>query len=297
VSGQVDLDLLADYVGGALAGTPQQAEVERLVAEDPEWGTAYQRLSASSALIGQQLAALGAVDEPMPADVATRLDEALTGARAPLYAIPGDGVEAPTVARRRRARWLAPVAAAAGVLAFVGVGAALLQQQGHSASDKSASTAAGEAAVPDSGGVGTAQSPGFRANEQSGQATASGTDYQPATVVTAVTRRLIAGPAVVGDGGATAKTSQPQALSSDDAVPLELRRFTTGDALRECLDAIEAEHGRSPTSFQVVDLARFAGSPAVVVALTGSDGQRWVWVSGPDCGTTGADTRFSAPAA
>ncbi|WP_373688915.1 hypothetical protein [Verrucosispora sioxanthis] len=34
---EVDHDLLADYLGGALDGTPEHAEIARRVAQDPAW--------------------------------------------------------------------------------------------------------------------------------------------------------------------------------------------------------------------------------------------------------------------
>ena len=40
----VDLDLLADYVGGALDGTPDQERVAGLVSTDPAWRRAFEML-------------------------------------------------------------------------------------------------------------------------------------------------------------------------------------------------------------------------------------------------------------
>ena len=44
----VDIDLLADYIGGALAGTPDESAVAALVADDPAWREAYVPTSPSS---------------------------------------------------------------------------------------------------------------------------------------------------------------------------------------------------------------------------------------------------------
>ena len=40
----VDHDLLADYVGGALDGTPEQERIAGLIAASPEWGRAAEEL-------------------------------------------------------------------------------------------------------------------------------------------------------------------------------------------------------------------------------------------------------------
>ena len=77
---EVDIDLLADYVGGALDGTPDEAVVAALITEDAAWRDAHARLSAGVATVTGQLQALGSVAEPMPADIFARLDLALLGA-------------------------------------------------------------------------------------------------------------------------------------------------------------------------------------------------------------------------
>lgn len=80
---EVDLDLLADYVGGALHGDPDESMIARLVAEDPGWRRAHGELVAALARVDADLHAFAAVDPgPMPADVAARLTTALTGAAA-----------------------------------------------------------------------------------------------------------------------------------------------------------------------------------------------------------------------
>jgi len=74
---EVDFDLLADYVGGALDGTPDEAEVARLIAEDPAWAESYAALTAGVDAVRLDLAALAAEPEPMPPAVVDRLDAAL----------------------------------------------------------------------------------------------------------------------------------------------------------------------------------------------------------------------------
>jgi hypothetical protein len=74
----VDLDRLADYVGGALHGTPEAATVAHLVATDPRWTRAHAELVAADALVRADLAVLAGEPETMPGEVAARLDAALT---------------------------------------------------------------------------------------------------------------------------------------------------------------------------------------------------------------------------
>jgi hypothetical protein len=81
----VDIDLLADYVGGALDGTPDETVVAGLVADDPAWRAAYEVLTGGMAAIGADLRLLGAADEPMPAELSARLDTAF----AALPPLPG----------------------------------------------------------------------------------------------------------------------------------------------------------------------------------------------------------------
>jgi hypothetical protein len=78
----VDVDLLADYVGGALDGTPDEAVVAALIVEDPAWRDAHALLRGGVEAVNAQLRALGSTPEPMPADVFARLDAALTEASA-----------------------------------------------------------------------------------------------------------------------------------------------------------------------------------------------------------------------
>jgi hypothetical protein len=71
------MDLLADYVGGVLDGTPDESVVAGLVADDPGWRSAHATLTGGLAAVHDGLRALAAVPEPMPADVCARLDAAL----------------------------------------------------------------------------------------------------------------------------------------------------------------------------------------------------------------------------
>jgi hypothetical protein len=177
---EVDFDLLADYVGGALHGTPADGTVADLVAADPVWRAAHDELTAALTRVGVGMRALAATDEPMPDDVATRLSAALSAAPAPdrradplaapatpvddtapgrrhLSAVPApvvgvDDEPAPgpagprLTAGNRWRRWRprpAVIAAAATVVAVAAVGVGALQQAEDGISG--VSTTAGDA--------------------------------------------------------------------------------------------------------------------------------------------------------
>ncbi|WP_433530572.1 hypothetical protein ACQPYA_31340 [Micromonospora sp. CA-263727] len=73
----VDHDLLADYLGGALDGTPEEAEVARLVAQDPAWAQAHALLAPAVDGVRAELAAWGSPAPEMPAALADRILAAL----------------------------------------------------------------------------------------------------------------------------------------------------------------------------------------------------------------------------
>ncbi|MEU7616145.1 hypothetical protein AB0B27_08615 [Micromonospora rifamycinica] len=91
--GAVDHDLLADYVGGALDGTPEQLVVARLLTEDPAWAQAYAVLAPAVARVHDDLAGWGATVPEMPPVVVERLTAALAGA-GPATAAPTEATEA-----------------------------------------------------------------------------------------------------------------------------------------------------------------------------------------------------------
>ncbi|PZG02251.1 hypothetical protein [Micromonospora deserti] len=74
---EVDDDLLADYLGGALAGTPQETEVARLVDTDPAWAEAYTLLAPAVAGVRADLAGWGTPAPEMPAEVIDRITAVL----------------------------------------------------------------------------------------------------------------------------------------------------------------------------------------------------------------------------
>jgi len=214
--------------------------------------------------------------------------------RAGLSVVPGEKKASP---RRRWPRWTGPLAAAAAVVAALAL--ALPQVLPRGGADDSASTAGGGRA--DSGGD-SAPAPAIAPNPGQEQAAdearksaladlpvrrlvASGTDYRTATFG----NRTQSSPFGFL-GGRDAST-----LAAADA-PLALRRLTAPAALSACLAAVGREHSRPATAVDLVDLASFEGTPAVVIMFTDSAAEQWVVVSGPACGsgTAGADTRYRA---
>ncbi|MGW4291444.1 hypothetical protein ACWEH1_00075 [Micromonospora chersina] len=310
---EVDHDLLADYLGGALDGTPEQATVARLVEQDPNWADAYAALARAFELVDADLAALAAEPTPeLPPVVADRITAALAGAGPAPTGEPADPAEpgpAPAVVPaqtsrntrpvggtdrpgrntgpgRRSRRWTrlaGPVVLAAASVTAVGFGVSHLVDAGAGrvtgAADNAGSRADDQAAP-------LAAAP-FRTT---GPAQHSGTDY---TVDSFLGMRTgVAGPSTLESGKAnTAEGQDGRRLS--EAFGLE--RLARPEALAACLSEVGAEHGAGPLTVDLVDYARFQGRPALVVTFTDAGGARWAWVSGPECGVpgSGADTRFT----
>lgn len=312
----VDLDLLADYVGGALDGTPEAAAVERLIADEPAWARVHAELSAALSAVNADLCVLAAECEQMPDDLANRL----TAALAPGPPV-GDGKAVERAPRRSwsarswsarswsRRRWLPAVTAATAVLVLVGVGGTALVRDltgpspasttRHSAQDEAGSgqrefsgqmpAAAPDAARPASPSATSKEAVQHGAGEP--LVLATGTDYDSTNVARlAVAARNLAGRVDVYDNSLGQETTQPGTARA--AAPPPLDRLTGSGALSACLAAIRSEHGRPGASVSLVDFARYAGAPAVVVLLADPDGAEWAWVAGPRCGVVGAHTLF-----
>jgi hypothetical protein len=312
----VDLDRLADYVGGALDGTPDADAVANLIAIDSRWTRAHAALVAADALVRADLAMFA--DEPaaMPDDVAARLDAALAAEPPPIGApssdttpsgapegdkphlsvLPGGrAVPTPTPPRRR---WRAVVGVAAAAV-VLGIGAVSLAPQLR----QNANTTASRGGVGSSNAEGVPAAPPMSAPSyaygQSGSPglNASGSDY------TAETLAALGHQPVAAQGGDTAKSNRPDAMDAPSqpalplaAVPETLRPLAQPDARDGCVKAILKEYGGTAT---LLDYAQYQGSPALVVLLDGAHGvtgRKWVVVVGPRCGNGGAiaDQRYSA---
>ncbi|MFR9774501.1 hypothetical protein ACL02O_00380 [Micromonospora sp. MS34] len=316
----VDHDLLADYVGGALDGTPEQDTVARLVEADPAWGEAYAELVRALDLVRADLADWAAGPAPeLPPAVADRITAALAGAgpapaedapldlpgvegearpagatpvvvpaqptggsrRAAGTTRPADGPGRRTGPGRRGRRW-ARIAAPVAVAAasITAVGLGLSNLAGTGVGGSGSS--ARDEAAPAAGRNGPYRTAVPTAS--------SGTDYTP--------DRLSGGP-VTAFGSPSVAKADPHGpglapKGGQRSAPTGLQRLTRPAALDACLTAIDAEHGSGPITVQLVDYASFQGSPALVVTFVDPAGARWAWASGPDCGVpgSGADTRF-----
>jgi hypothetical protein len=306
----IDLDRLADYVSGALAGTPDAAAVADLVATDPRWTRAHAALVAADALVRADLAELAAQPEPMPDDVMARLDaafaaepplaDAVPGQKPPLTVLPGGRSTAvPTVARRR---WRSVVGVAAATV-LLGVGAITLAPRLSEHSNSTASRSDTGSAVSQ-GRVPSATAPKSASGLESGTSgapgiNASGSNYTDETL-SALGTAAGKPPSAQGD---SAKSNRPNALEAPSqpavplaAVPQALRPLAQPGARDSCVKAILKEYGGAAT---LLDYAQYQGSPALVVVIDGAHGapgRKWVVVVGPKCGTGGAiaDERYSA---
>ncbi|MGK5441179.1 hypothetical protein ACSNN7_05035 [Micromonospora sp. URMC 105] len=319
----VDHDLLADYLGGALDGTPEEATVARLVEQDPAWAEAYAALAPAVALVRADLADWAEPAPQMPLAVTERLTAALAGAgpapadlpasdaHPPVDAdsptggpVPGHPVPAQlgsgrtrgvrrgdaTGPGRRRRRWTrlaAPVALAAASLAAVGFGVDHLL-------DRSGVTGTADSTVAEGRGEAAAGAAPFRVT---GTAQRSGTDWTPQALAggagaTVLPRVATADPGLA-PGGSTAKALDEGRRSSSAN---GLDRLAAAGALDACLADVSAEHGRGPITVELLDYAAFQGEPALVLRFADPSGARWAWVSGAECGVpgSGADTRYQA---
>jgi hypothetical protein len=379
--GGVDIDLLADYIGGALTGTPEESAVAAWLADDPAWQTAYASLSEGMVFVSAELRRFE--PEPMPADLAARLDATLTDSIAPFDATltdliapfdatltdsidrldgtaaeldsagqpsfldlvargaeptltadqrdnevtgpaanpeprDGDGTGpgsiadpepitgvlaqpptphlalvrgdlavgdvsnpvrkmAPESRRGRRLRWAAPIAVAAGLIAFVGFGLDYLAGRDSVSSSTSSAASGGGSADR------KAATPPLARPLTTAQLLASGTDYTHATLGVAPVTPMTA--PFSPDASPAIREASPGLVAGGGSA---LKRLTGSAALADCLAAIEQANARGAISVESVDYARFGRAPAVIVRFTAANGQ-WAWASGADCGTPAGD--------
>lgn len=313
---EVDVDLLADYVCGALDGTPDEAVVAALVSDDPGWRSAHDALVPGMALVSDRLRDLGPVC--MPDEVAARLAAAFSALPAAPRAasldagsdagaasadrppgvqaaelpaekrrlsIVGGAQAAPTppsgnARQRRLRRWAVPLTAAAGVAAFAGAGIAYLADGPENMTAESSADSAAPANAP------------FMAPE------GAEADRLPAPAAGAV---LPSDQQITTTGAEYERASlreqaatsrQAAAVTAKDlthtAVPM-LQRLLDRGALAVCLDAIARQNDAGQITVDSVDYARFEGNPALIVRFTAANGT-WAWVAGPDCGAPGGDS-------
>jgi len=269
----VDIDLLADYIGGALTGTPDESAVAALIADDPAWRAAYESLGGGMAAVRAELGRFE--PEPMPADVADRLTEALAAApHLTLVSDPEPVPERRPARSARRRRWVTPIAIAAGTVALVGFSLDYISGRASTSSNDSASSAG--LAETDSRAQKDAAAAGTNF-----MVLASGTDYSKSTLADPVPQPLSA--------ASSAEAPQaPHVATPDRGVTAEgpLGRLHIASALAACLDEIATANGAGEITTESVDFARFDGAPAVVVRFSANNGV-WVWASGAACGSPG----------
>ncbi|MGC4852164.1 hypothetical protein ACLQ24_01915 [Micromonospora sp. DT4] len=313
---EVDADLLADYLGGALDGTPQQAQVARLVAADPAWAEAYALLAPAVTQVRTDLARWAEPAPGLPSAVAERIAAALAAADSPAddaigspevaaatpVTVPAQGGRRPTSPSpaesgrggstgpgRRQRRWVrnaAPVTVAAAAVVVVALGLGLnrlsIDTADTGAMDRPASAPEGIAAG------GTVRT--------SGPTLHSRTDYTPQNL-----GGTPSPPSPMLGASSSGPGEQPGVDAGGDRRPApngsnQLARLTDEAALTACLASVAAEHGSGPLVVEVIDYARFQGEQALVIRFTDAAGARWAWVSGAECGVpgSGSDSRYSA---
>ncbi|RGC68654.1 hypothetical protein C5N14_11710 [Micromonospora sp. MW-13] len=321
---EVDHDLLADYLGGALDGTPDEAVVARLVEEDPAWAEAHDALAPALARVGEDLAAWAGPAPEMPLAVADRIAAALAGAgpgtptgpsvapdatdrtdpdRAtgvPPALVPAQpsggsrrpaGGSGPTTGRtgtagpgRRGRRWVRIAGPVA--LATAAVFAVGLGLN-RFVTESTQSDSAATTTMREPAGAAMGANGSFRAT---GNPQHSGIDWTPEALASGAPRT---GPSKsVGQGSAAPEVGGGERLPAVG----DLDRLTAAGALTSCLTAVSTEYGAGPLTVDLVDYARFRGDPALIVRFVDPSGVRWAWVSGPECGVpgSGADTRYRA---
>jgi hypothetical protein len=316
---EVDVDLLADYLGGALDGTPQQVEIARLVAADPAWAEAYALLAPAVTQVRTDLARWAEPAPELPSAIAERIAAALAAADSPAddatgspevaaatpVTVPAQGQRRPasgspaepgrggsTGPGRRQRRWVrnaAPVAVAAAAVVALGLGLNQLSTDtaDTGAMERPANAPAGVAAA------GTVRT--------SGPALHSGTDYTPQNLGGTTSGVTPSQPSPMLGASGTGPGEQPGVDAEGDRRPApdgsdQLARLTDEAALTACLTSVAAEHGSGPLVVEVIDYARFQGEQALVIRFTDVTGARWAWVSGAECGVpgSGSDSRYSA---
>jgi hypothetical protein len=289
-------DVLADLQAGLLHDRAERAAREHLVA-CPGCQADLEVLAA----IPGRLAAAGSV-EPIPADVASRLDAALAAAAS----APPDMAATPTIVpslattathRRDRSspRGLRLLQAAAVLVVVLGLGA-LAVSAIHGGRDGSggASTAG---AADSARGAKSAPQAAF-------PVTASGRDWTAGSLTAAVPR-LVAGslsPVITrgplddstlkSAAGSGSSTPAPSGSVSAAAVPEyavsgnAAGRLAGGTALAACVAGLVG----GPATPLAVDLATYQGKPAAVILLPGLAGPDRidVWVVPADCSSTTA---------
>ena len=238
------------------------AEVEEGIAEDAPARKRHLDTCAQCRARAGQLRASRALlsalpADPMPADVAARIDAALAAESAPVPAFASRGDIVPMRARRSWLRGpnLAAAAAGVAVLAFVGALVA-----GHVGGNSSPSVGADKSRAAGNAPVGASVAPVVLKQWQ------TGLDYDTTDVkLTAYVTALVLGhppafPATTGGG----PVSSPSASSTGK--PSYSRESLRVPAIAYACAALLAGHPVQPLA---IDFAKFNGKPAAVLVIPG----------------------------
>jgi hypothetical protein len=274
-----ELDRLADYTVDVL-DPADAADVRDLIETDPRWSAAYGSLLGADVAVRADLSSVSGTSEPMPADVATRIEAALSELPSLSNVVALDQARA----RRRRNVTRLAGAAAAAVAVVGGISVVLGQISGSSplySTDSAApaadrgGTAAGAPAVP----------PAMADGPSGPRVLSTGNDYRLDSMA-----ELSKTPAYSAADSGSKTTDGPAAAM--EAAPGPLGRLTGAVALRACLDAVLARH---PGTVAVLDYARYLGEPSLLIVVRQVAGAVVVAV-GANCGLNGADEKAAAPA-
>lgn len=298
----VDVDLLADFVGGALDGTPAAGQIRDRIATDPAWAAAHQQLVAAGNRVTDALRASATDSEPMPDEVAVRIHQLLvteadrTGGQLEALAAPRPvrrtrATSRPPTRRPggRRQRLLVAATAVAAIAGFAIVGGSLFARNSGTSdllkSDQPAQTALRKDATSASLPTITATGRNYARTTLPAAAALAAPEAE-AAAGTRSTPGNVAGQTSHPDSGGQSASGKPLTGPSGTHpnVPVELGRLVEPSALQACLAAIVTTHGGTAS---VVDYARFEGGPALVVVLAGvgpTPGQL-VIAAGPACGS------------
>jgi len=285
----VDLDLLADYLDGLLPES-DAAEVETLIATDPEWARTRDALRAAQPRIEETLRGY-ATPAPMPADVAgsldamfaqlaaertsgpgahdagARIDHGPAASRGPGRQDASGPSRPPARSRRRLLRTPAFQLSAAAVVLVAILGTVFsLNRAGNGGESGAASSSNGSQAGPM---LAQPQRPGLRISVGTSDVESL---RSPKAQPNATTR-----------GNAPLAPALPAPTIDPAAVPPALSHLTDPVALNACLSAVEAAHSGRATA---VVFTTYRHQPALIVTLAPNG---LLVAVGATCGAGGAD--------
>jgi hypothetical protein len=265
------LERLAELEEGLLDSTDASRVAEH-IADCTYCHEQQAQLTRTRAVLG------GLPDEPMPADVAARLDAALAeaagqdGSVAALAPPATPTTVVPLDAKRRRWR-IHPAAAGLGAAAAVAAIATILvvgHNSGGSGGGSSQQNSAEAPAAADSVLTGLTS-------------TASGTDYTNQNVDSTVPPLVGAPQLAMSKVAPRPNTGAGTRLTPKAGVPAALAHLhDSPDALRSCILGVEA--GGSIQKPLALDFAHYQGKPSLLVVLPGlSAGFVDAWFVAPAC--------------